>query len=67
MEISLSNEAEVNLCAKVGQSPLYAASACGYDDIVQLLVKKGAGIDQCTKDGASPLYVACEEKMESTV
>ncbi|KUM59493.1 hypothetical protein ACN42_g7648 [Penicillium freii] len=40
--------------------PLFAASKCGFLDIVQLLIQKGADIGAPGSFRETPLYIACE-------
>ncbi|CAI7614169.1 unnamed protein product [Penicillium viridicatum] len=40
--------------------PLFAASKCGFLDIVQLLIQKGADIGARGSFRETPLYIACE-------
>lgn len=56
-----------NLCIKNGTSPLIVACLYGYDDIVELLLDKGAKINLRDSVGYSPLYAACQNGHDSTI
>jgi ankyrin repeat protein len=45
----LSSGADINLCDKQGQSPLFLASMAGHCDVVKCLLSSGADINLCDK------------------
>jgi ankyrin repeat protein len=57
----LSSGAEINLCEKRGQSPLFIASMIGHCDVVKFLLSSSANINLCDENGQSPLYIASKE------
>jgi ankyrin repeat protein len=57
--ILLANGAGINAReTESGVTPLYAAASLGRDDVVALLLDKGADPNLCNRDGSSPLHAA---------
>jgi serine/threonine-protein phosphatase 6 regulatory ankyrin repeat subunit B len=56
--IAETDGTEVNLQDKKGRSALMIASVEGQDEVVQLLLGKGAAVDICDNDGQSALTLA---------
>ncbi|XP_078311621.1 uncharacterized protein LOC144618795 isoform X2 [Crassostrea virginica] len=54
----LQKGANVNLCNKVGASPLYMACQNGHESTAKILLINKAKVNQCKTNGASPLYIA---------
>jgi ankyrin repeat protein len=54
----LTSGAEINLCDKQGQSPLFGASLYGRCDVVKCLLSSGADINLSHEGGQLPLFVA---------
>ncbi|XP_078312029.1 uncharacterized protein LOC144618901 [Crassostrea virginica] len=54
----LQKGANVNLCNKVGASPLYMACQNGHESTARLLLINKAVVNLCKTNGASPLYIA---------
>ncbi|XP_078312031.1 uncharacterized protein LOC111136086 [Crassostrea virginica] len=54
----LQKGANVNLCNKVGASPLYMACQNGHESTAKLLLINKAEVNLCKTNGASPLYIA---------
>ena len=55
---------DINTVDEQGYPPLIMAVACEFDDIVQLLIAKGADVN-CAVQGYSPLMVAAENGLIS--
>lgn len=50
---------DVSLMNARGHTMLHLAVICGYDDLVRLLVNKGADIEAGDRNGHTPLFLAC--------
>jgi ankyrin repeat protein len=61
------NKKLVNAKDKDGNTPLYRAAANGHDQVVQLLLDKGAEIDAKNKYGGTPLYRAAANGHDQVV
>ncbi len=54
----LMNASDPNARRKDGKTALHVAAARGYDDMIQMLIHRGAAIDVRDADGKTPLDVA---------
>ncbi|DAZ95073.1 TPA: hypothetical protein N0F65_002967 [Lagenidium giganteum] len=61
---STPNAVELSCKTSNGQSALHIAASRGYNQIVTLLLDRGADVNEQTNDGASALYLACENNRE---
>lgn len=57
----------VNAKSEDGTTALHIASYCGYDDVVGMLIDKGADVDSKDAQGYNPLHQACAGNRPSTV
>ncbi|VDI83823.1 Hypothetical predicted protein [Mytilus galloprovincialis] len=58
----------VNHCRYTDKvSPLYMASAYGYNEVVKLLVNNKGDINKCDYKDLSPLYIACQNARTEVV
>jgi hypothetical protein len=62
LQIALDAGGDVNQANKMGDAPLHGAAWRGANDIVQLLVDKGARLDAKNKAGLTPLQIANGEE-----
>jgi ankyrin repeat protein len=58
VELCLAHGADVNAATTAGETALHAAAARGSDEIISLLVQRGAKLDARDKSGRTPLDVA---------
>jgi ankyrin repeat protein len=59
--------ADVNVTNAAGQTPLHVAVAAGANDIVRMLVEKGARVDARDRRGDTPMTLADRREDKSTV
>lgn len=57
----MNNGADVNLCKRFSESPLFIACRKGHDSIVRSLLKNGANIKYFNEFEVTPLYLACQK------
>ncbi|XP_078311391.1 uncharacterized protein LOC111135134 [Crassostrea virginica] len=57
----------IKICLNHAKSPLYAAIQNGNENIVRLLLDKGADINLCSEYAGSPLYEACINGYENII
>ena len=60
VELLLKANANINIQAENGITPLYAASSNGHSDIVSVLLKANADPNIQVNDGATPLIIASQ-------
>ena len=58
---------EVDIVDEAGWTPLIIASSAGHQDIVEMLVTKGANINAVTSEGRSALLYAASKGREKIV
>lgn len=63
----MNNGADVNLCKRYSESPLFIACRKGHGSIVRSLLKNGANIKYFNEFEVTPLYLACQKGHTSTV
>ncbi|CAH2277955.1 phosphatase 1 regulatory subunit 12A isoform X3 [Pelobates cultripes] len=60
----VENGASINQPDNEGWIPLHAASSCGYLDIAEYLISRGANVGAVNSEGDTPLDIAEEEPMQ---
>lgn len=67
VELIASQGVDVRAANASGETALHGAASKGFDDVVEFLVARGAGLDVKNKRGATPLRLALErEEFRST-
>ncbi|CAI8042326.1 Ankyrin repeat domain-containing protein 29, partial [Geodia barretti] len=49
-----------SIVSNTGATPLYIASGKGHSEVVDILLRNGAGVDRALNDGTTPLYIASQ-------
>lgn len=68
VQVLLMHDADVETPdEKYGMSPLWVAALLGFDDIIRMLLAKGASIERACLNGHTPLSVAAEKGCRKAV